>query len=202
MASLEPIVDSTSSETHREGNQRKRRKIGHESSNGHKPLAPFPWRSETEQRIYSSKLVEALRRVLRQSPSSAAKPRLGRDVREIADRVLAVTAKGRTRWSRAILASPLSRRKFHRQHKKVKKGVNGLKKPEVSRERRRLPTVQRKARVLSRLVPGCRKASLPSLLEETTDYISALEMQVRAMTALTELLGCGTPADRLGRPRP
>ncbi|XP_028791473.1 transcription factor bHLH147-like [Neltuma alba] len=201
MASLESIVDPIGSDTYQEGNQRKRRKIEHDGSNDQNSLAPIPWRSEAEQRIYSSKLVEALRRVLRQS-SSAAKPRPGRDVREIADRVLAVTAKGRTRWSRAILASPLSRRKFQRQHRKVKKAANGLKKPEVRRERRRLPAVQRKARALSRLVPGCRKVSFPSLLEETTDYISALEMQVRAMTALTELLGGGATADRLGRPRP
>ncbi|KAK4273388.1 hypothetical protein QN277_021801 [Acacia crassicarpa] len=198
MASLESIVDPISSETYQEGSQRKRRKIGHDAGNDQDSLPAIPWRSETEQRTYSSKLVEALRRVLRQGSSSTAKPRLGRDVREVADRVLAVTARGRTRWSRAILASPLSRRKFQRQHKKVKKAANGLKKPEVRRERRRLPAVQRKARVLGRLVPGCRKVSFPSLLEETTDYISALEMQVRAMTALTELLGGGAPANRLG----
>ncbi|KAF7805043.1 transcription factor bHLH149 [Senna tora] len=202
MASLESIVDSSSVDTHQEGNQRKRRKIGDDAMKDENSLTPIPWRSETEQRNYSSKLVEALRHVLRRSPPATAKPSRGREVRDIADRVLAVTAKGRTRWSRAILAAPFRRRKFQRQHKKVKKAANGLKKPEVRRERRQLPAVQKKARVLSRLVPGCRKVSFPSLLEETTDYISALEMQVRTMTALTELLAGGTPADRLGWARP
>lgn len=194
MASLESNLDSNSSDTHQEGSQRKRRRIGDDDRNDQNSLTPIPWRSETEQQIYSSKLVQALRHVLRRNLGGGG----GREVREIADRVLAVTAKGKTRWSRAILASPFSRRKFQRQHKKVKKAANGVKKPEIRRERRRLPAVQKKARVLSRLIPGCRKVSFPSLLEETTDYISALEMQVRAMTALTEILAGNAPADRLG----
>lgn len=201
MASMESTVNPISSETYQEGNQRKRRKISHdEESNDQNSLSEIPWKSETEQQIYSSKLVEALRRVLRQDSPSPARPRVGRDVREIADRVLAARAKGRSRWSRAILASPLSRRKFQRQHKKAKKAAaSGVKKKsEVRRERMRLPAVQRKARVLGRLVPGCRKASFTNLLEETSDYISALQMQVRAMTALTQLLtgGSPSPADR------
>ncbi|KAK9920001.1 hypothetical protein M0R45_028569 [Rubus argutus] len=124
------------------------------------------WRSDKEQRIYSTKLVEALRQVqVRQGSSSSSSPAGGRSVKEAADRVLAVAAKGATRWSRAILT----------------KTGGGI------------PAVQRKVKVLSRLVPGCRKAPLPNLLEETSDYIAALEMQVRAMTALTQLLS-GVPA--------
>ena len=54
--------------------------------------------------------------------------------------------------------------------------------------RKKVPAVQRKVRFLGRLVPGCRELSLPKLLEETTDYIAALEMQVRAMTAVAGVL--------------
>ena len=138
---------------------------------------------------------------LAMNPSSTAKSSSSRQVRETTDRVLILAAKGRIHWSRAILFSPLSRWKFQRQHKKVKKISNGLKKPDVRRERRPVPAVQKKVRVLSRLVPGCRKVTFPNLLEEATDYISALEMQVRALTTLTDLLTGGAPADRLG-PRP
>ena len=67
-------------------------------------------------------------------------------------------------------------------------GDNRLKKP-VSKKR--LPPLQRKVKVLGRLVPGCQKISFPSLLEEDTDYITDLQMQVRAMTVLSELLGGG-----------
>ncbi|MED6193112.1 hypothetical protein PIB30_015997 [Stylosanthes scabra] len=187
MSSLQSNADSTNSEPLQRSNPKKRRKIGHTNS----PTL-VPWRSDTQQRIYSSKLAHALRHVLRRNhPPPPAKSNTGREVRETADRVLAATAKGRTRWSRAILASPLNRWKLRRMHKKVRKAATGLAKrsPET---RRRLPVVQKKARVLGRLVPGCRKLSFPNLLEEATDYISALEMQVRAMTALTELLTGGT----------
>ena len=51
-----------------------------------------------------------------------------------------------------------------------------------------LATVQRKGRVLGRLIPGCRKEPLPVVLEEASDYIGALEMQIRAMAALAKLL--------------
>ncbi|KAI4349891.1 hypothetical protein L6164_010434 [Bauhinia variegata] len=201
MASFESILDSSNSNTLQESNQKKRRKIG-DHFEDQNSFTQIRWKSETEEQIYSSKLVEALRQILRRNPSSTANSSRSREVRDTANRVLAVAARGRTRWSRAILTTPLSRWRFQRQHKKVKKVSSGLQKPVIRRERRRLPAAQKKIRVLSRLVPGCRKVSFPNLLEEATDYISALEMQVRAMTTLTELLNDGAPADRLGWTRP
>ncbi|XP_011087499.1 transcription factor bHLH149-like [Sesamum indicum] len=170
---------------------RKRRKIEPHSSARLPTEAGRPrWRTETEQQIYSSKLVDALRHLRRpESPDST-----GRAVRETADRVLAVSARGRTRWSRAILAGRLSLRLAHikKKHKKAAKPAaaadSRVKKPVVQKKQ---PLLQRKVKVLSRLVPGCRKLPLPNLLEETTDYIAALEMQVKAMTFLTGLLNAG-----------
>ena len=92
------------------------------------------WRSESEQRNYSSKLVEALRQVRRNSSSSSSSPSSAklsssssvgrhREIRDAANRVLAVSAKGKTRWSRAILTSRLSSKLAH-NNTKHKKGVN------------------------------------------------------------------------------
>ncbi|KAE9593721.1 hypothetical protein Lal_00036623 [Lupinus albus] len=181
MASLQPNFESTNFDTFHESNHKRRCKI-----EDHGSITHIPWRSETVQRIYTSKLTYHLRHVLRRIPIS------GREVRVSADRVLAATAKGRTRWSRAILASRLSR--WNMKYNKVKKLTKGFvkRKPEI---RTRLPVIQKKVRVLSRLVPGCREVSFPNLLEEATDYISALEMQVRVMTALAELLAGGAPPE-------
>ncbi|KAK8480063.1 hypothetical protein V6N13_091435 [Hibiscus sabdariffa] len=159
-----------------------------------------PWKSEAQHQIYSSKLLQALNQVSLDAPSSSA-PRGGRAVREAADRVLAVAAKGRTRWSRAILMSRL-KLKFRKQKRRrgsVVASITGgsrSKKPRFSVSRlkaKSLPAVQRKVKVLGRLVPGCRKQPLPVILEEATDYIAALEMQVRAMATLAELLSGSAP---------
>ncbi|XP_058201131.1 transcription factor bHLH147 [Rhododendron vialii] len=152
--------------------------------------ATTQWKSDSQQAAYSSKLLHALRQV---RPSPAPRRARGRAVREAADRVLAVTAKGRTRWSRAILTNRLKLKfmKNNRRQRVAATAVSRSKKPRVSVLRLRcknLPAVQRKARVLGRLVPGCKKEPLPVILEEATDYIAALEMQVRAMSALAELL--------------
>ncbi|KAL2468690.1 transcription factor bHLH [Forsythia ovata] len=159
------------------------------------------WKTEAEQQIYSSKLVNALCHLRPPDSVSAS----CRSVREAADRVLANSAKGRTRWSRAILTGSLSLRlaQVNRKHKRATKPMTGnsrLKKPAV---KKKLPPLQRKVRVLGGLVPGCRNLSMPNLLEEATDYIAALEMQVKAMTFLTGLLnggsGGGTLAESSGR---
>lgn len=56
------------------------------------------------------------------------------------------------------------------------------------------PPLASKAKVLGRLVPGCRKLAFPALLAEASDYIAALEMQVRAMAALAQALQSVAPA--------
>ncbi|KAK7379174.1 hypothetical protein VNO80_04627 [Phaseolus coccineus] len=172
MASFHSNLHSPTSSQH--SNHKKRRKLTHNAS-----LAP--WTSQTEHRVYAFNLLHALRR---KSPAAA------RDVRVAADRALAATAKGRTHWSRAILANPFGRWK-QRHHKKARKSGAGLVKKRTPETRRKVPPLQKKARVLGRLIPGCRKLWFPKLLEEAGDYISALEMQVRAMTALADLLAGG-----------
>lgn len=154
------------------------------------------WRSSTEQHTYSSKLLEALRQVRRRNPSPPATSG-GRAVREAADKALAIAARGRTRWSRAILTYRLKIRL--RCHKKAKvraslpaTGGSRLSFPASGERQQRLPPLEKRVKVLGRLVPGCRKLSFPNLLEETTDYIAALQMQVRAMAALADLLSGST----------
>ncbi|WVZ56728.1 hypothetical protein U9M48_007217 [Paspalum notatum var. saurae] len=155
---------------------------------------PSKWRTRREHEIYSSKLLEAIR-LVRAGPSSA--PPRSRAVREAADRALAVAARGRTHWSRAILAS--RRRRFqaaHRARLRAPASPSSRQGPAASAsasssppcEGASTPPLARKAKVLGRLVPGCRKLPFPTLLAETTDYIAALQMQVRAMTALAEAL--------------
>ncbi|CAI8590254.1 unnamed protein product [Vicia faba] len=147
------------------------------------------WRSQAQQQIYSSKLHQALARV----NLSGTVPRRGKAVREAADRVLAVAAKGKTRWSRAILTNKLKLkfRKQKRHHQQRTVGPSRSKKARFAVLRlkgKTLPAVQRKVKVLARLVPGCRKEPLPVILTEVIDYIPALEMQVRAMAALADFL--------------
>lgn len=153
------------------------------------------WKSDAEHQIYSTKLVEALRNRSSSTPAAGA-----RAVRDTADRVLAVAAKGKTRWSRAILTNRLRLQMNMIKHKKSKKvKVTGDIRSKKPVAKKNLPALQRKVRVLGRLVPGCRKLSFPNLLEEATDYIAALEMQVRAMTAITGLLtSSAASSDRLG----
>ncbi|KAG5244687.1 transcription factor bHLH [Salix suchowensis] len=176
-----------SSQQEQNQQKKKRRKSTLDTTESHiqndsKSHLTVRWRTEAERRIYSSKLLEALRRSSR-TPSHPGKRT--REVRETADRVLAVAARGRTRWSRAILAK---RARLLRVRKVKKQKSNGdLRLPE--RERRwKLPEVEKKVKVLSRLVPGCQKVSFANLLEEASDYIAALEMQIKVMATLSEIL--------------
>ncbi|ESQ49480.1 hypothetical protein EUTSA_v10021539mg [Eutrema salsugineum] len=140
------------------------------------------WRATAAQKVYSLKLYDALRRSRRSTT-----------VRDTADKVLAATAHGTTRWSRAILVSrlgtSLSRHRNAKPASAVRRGGG---------RRRKLSAVGNRVRVLGGLVPGCRRTALPELLDETADYIAALEMQVRAMTALSKILAEFQPSDKLG----
>ncbi|CAN1219435.1 Transcription factor bHLH149 [Linum perenne] len=182
----------------------KRRKVGHDydcattsgGGRGDEKSAVRRWKTEAEHRIYSSKLLEALRSSRRSSASTFAAAAPATRVRDAADRVLAVAARGTTRWSRAILAK---RRRLTRVRKVRRARVIGeakltgrkLKFVSEEEEKKSPPAVDKKIRTLSRLVPGCRKAPLTNLLEEVGDYIAALEMQVKAMAALAEILSPG-----------
>ncbi|KAL0414843.1 UNVERIFIED_CONTAM: Transcription factor [Sesamum radiatum] len=196
LLSSNPAVNSDRSSARR----KKKRKIQNQAENLENN-SPVQWKSEAQEQIYSSKLLQALRQVRASSASSRAQTSAPKRVRDAAYRILAATAKGRSRWSRAILTNRL-KLKFMKKNNIVKRerklmtvittGNSRMqKKSKVSVLRLKskgLPAVQRKARVLSRLIPGCRKHPLPVVLEEATDYIAALEMQVRAMSALAELL--------------
>ncbi|KAL6571646.1 hypothetical protein OROHE_003289 [Orobanche hederae] len=201
-SSMLPADLSVNSE--RLSTRRKKKKIESRNSGGKQNSDQNPsieWKSDAQQQIYSSKLLRALRQVRQSGRDGAGGSSGPKRMREAANRVLAATARGRTRWSRAILSNRL-KLKFMKKNNIAKRqikvmtvitsGSNRLKnksKVTISRlKSKSMPSVQRKARVLSRLVPGCRKEPFPVVLEEASDYIAALEMQVRAMTVLAELL--------------
>ncbi|URE15032.1 hypothetical protein MUK42_11441 [Musa troglodytarum] len=123
------------------------------------------WRSGARERAYRRRLLEAL---CRARGGSASGPRA---VKEAADSALALTARGRSRWSRAIL--------FGRRRGELLRKARG--RVLVRREGKR---VRDSLLTLRWLVPGCRKVSASNLLKEAADYVAALEMQVNAMRAL------------------
>ncbi|QCD80088.1 Myc-type [Vigna unguiculata] len=178
---------TASTERSRDAKRRKKKKT-QEREDEKQPK----WKSQAQQQIYSSKLRQALARV---NNLGSASPK-GKAVRQAADRVLAATAKGRTRWSRAILTNRL-KLKFtkHKRQRVAATLPSRSKRARVSVHRLKGKGgagVQRKVRFLGRLVPGCRKEPLPVVLEEAIDYIPALEMQVRAMNALFNLLSAAS----------
>lgn len=203
-ATVNPIItNNTNSNTTMDRTRRKKKKSP-QTQPSKSNETHTKWKTDAQQQIYSSKLIQALSQV-NLNPSSSSAPRQGRAVREAADRALAFAAKGKNRWSRAILTSRIKLKFRKQQHKRQRLAASSSssttvvstgssrpsKKHKVSVLRLKgkgLPAVQRKVRVLGRLVPGCRKQSLPVILEEATDYIAALEMQVRAMSAIAELL--------------
>lgn len=173
---------STSSSTAVDERERKRKR----TSGGESPAAgaeaqPSKWQTRREHEIYSSKLFEALRLVRAGSPaSSTTTPARSRLVREAADRALAL---GLLRHPRVPLpSSPGCPPPSPSRHPSAA-GTSA-----APGKASKTPALARKAKVLGRLVPGCHKLPFPALLSEASDYIAALEMQVRAMTALAEVL--------------
>ena len=109
----------------------KRRKIETRDLELDPKLETIRWRSESEQRNYSTELVEAFRQVCCNSSSSLLSAKLSssssagrhREIQDAVNQGLAVSAKGKTRWSWAILMSRLSSKLTH-NNTKHKKGVN------------------------------------------------------------------------------
>ncbi|KAL8226978.1 hypothetical protein R6Q57_016810 [Mikania cordata] len=207
-----PVTNSTD-RTRDSSKRRKRKKIQRQSDDNvrdqnirnsiNDDCQIKQWKSEAQQQVYLSKLFQALRLGFGTGTGYGGGSSAGRAIHETADRVLAVTAKGRTRWSRAILTNKL-KIKFMRINRKQRglvataTGNSRLKKHRVrisKLNRKNLPAVKRKGRVLGGLVPGCTKQPLPVVLEEATNYIPALEMQVKAMSALVELLSGGSSSN-------
>ncbi|KAK4766878.1 hypothetical protein SAY86_014629 [Trapa natans] len=182
---------------------RKKRKARAHPQAQPRALPQAQWKTEAQQRAYSSKLLQALARARIRGGGTA--------VRQAADRALASAAKGKSRWSQAILTARGNRVKLQKQRsKRVQVGAAATGKGALPPRKARLSVMrlkkgrtrtsteeQWKARVLGRLVPGCRKEPLPVILEEAFDYIEALEMQVKAMNTLALLLcGAGTSSNR------
>ncbi|CAL9059377.1 unnamed protein product [Musa banksii] len=154
--------------------------------------AETKWRTAAQEQVYGRRLLEALR-------STGGAPAGPRAVKEAADSALALTARGQSRWSRAILLGRCCpRRKLLlkaggriRRGRRQPRPSAPVPQQQVSAELRG-KKVRDRLRVLGRLVPGCRKLSASGLLEEAGDYVAALEMQVKTMTALTEALSAAS----------
>lgn len=191
-----PIATSDRS---RDNSRRRRKKKSAPQKNNEQIQNHTTWKSHSHQQIYTSKLHQALSRLNLNAADSSVSG--GQKVRQAADRVLAVTAKGRTRWSRSILMSGLKRKRSpataaaarSRRWRKARVTVYRLKGKTV-------PAVHGKVKMLGRLVPGCREQSFPVILEETIDYISAVQMQIRAMTHLVDRFSASTSTSTAAPP--
>ncbi|WOL06972.1 hypothetical protein Cni_G15707 [Canna indica] len=151
------------------------------------PRAPpeTKWRTAEQDRNFRCRLLDALRAAASGGPRAR---------KEAADSALAITARGESRWSRAVL---LDR---HRRRKLLCLKAGG----QIRRGRRRTRSavaavggrkVGDRLRLLRRLVPGCRNLLAGSVLEEAADYVAALEMQVKAMRALVDVLAAAASAE-------
>ncbi|KAG0449266.1 hypothetical protein HPP92_027383 [Vanilla planifolia] len=165
---------------------------GMKSKIAHGPPPKSRWRSEGKQRIYGRRLLDALRAARRGDGSSNTVSVGPRVIKDASDSALALTAQGQTRWSSAILFGRIGRRKLLlKAGGKIRRRMPWRKTEVVPPKVVKGKMVRDRLRILSRLVPGCRKLSAPMLLEETADYVAALEMQVRTMRMLSEALSAG-----------
>ncbi|THU52852.1 hypothetical protein C4D60_Mb10t08280 [Musa balbisiana] len=160
--------------------------------------AETKWRTAAQEQVYGRRLLEAIR-------STGGAPAGPRAVKEAADSALALTARGQSRWSRAILLGRCCPRRklLLKAGGRIRRGRRQprpsapvpvpvpVPQQQVSTELRG-KKVRDRLRVLGRLVPGCRKLSASGLLEEAADYVAALEMQVKTMRALTEALSAAS----------
>ncbi|ESQ48219.1 hypothetical protein EUTSA_v10021460mg [Eutrema salsugineum] len=171
MESVSPVSNQLLQPTTSSSSDRSRRKRKKKSPPS-VPSSPSPsaslqkWRSEKQQQIYSTKLVRALRelRISQPSSSSSSIPGGGRAVREVADRALAVAARGKTLWSRAILSKAV-KLKFRKQKRQrisnpaTSPAITGSIRSKKQRatvmrlKAKGLPAVQRKVKTLSRFAP-------------------------------------------------
>ncbi|KAJ3694481.1 hypothetical protein LUZ60_009961 [Juncus effusus] len=166
------------------------------------PHPQTKWQSGTQERLYSSRLVDAL-----QAARSRSQAPVGsRAVKEAADSALALTARGRSRWSRAILLNRHSckRKVLVKAGGKIRRSRNRQLAVSESERKRQLAgsepprgadkekQVEERLKRLGKIVPGCKKLSPANLLEEAADYVAALELQVRTMRALAEALSAAT----------
>lgn len=169
------------------------------------PAQESKWRSGAQQRIYGRRLIEALR-VTRGGGASGTTPASPQAIKDAADSALALTARGQTRWSRSLLFGRCRRRKVllkaggkirrrrpPRPPRKTAAEVSLETSPALKGKK-----VRDRLRVLSRLVPGCRKLSTPSLLEEAADYVGALQLQVETMRALADALSAAALSSPAG----
>ncbi|CAH8387817.1 unnamed protein product [Eruca vesicaria subsp. sativa] len=205
MESISP-VRTRSSSYDQSRRKRKKKPPSPSSSLSQSQLSVQKWRSEKQQQIYSTNIIQSLRELRISAaavPSAKLPPRGGgRAVRDAAYRSLAVTARGRTLWSRAILSKAVKVKLKFRKHNRPRNpnpptmasitGNNRLRKKRATVLRLKgkgLPAVKKRVKLLSRLIPGCRKQPLPVVLDETTDYIVAMQMQIRALNAIISAVG-------------
>lgn len=164
------------------------------------------------QRKYVSRIVGVLRRGRIENATSAS-ARI-RAVKAAADLSMAMTSRGRTAWSRAILGKYIIRLKRSGCPRRVVKSRGNLRGIRRSASGKSTPckrtdlckklarqllrnsrhrglegtggTFDSRIQTLRLLIPGSNGLDTAAFLKEAADYIRALKMQVQAMQALAD----------------